>query len=146
MQATLEKFGYPSSLIKEFEHWMVLLRPQQVTLGSVILIEKSGQTRLSDLSTESFVEYGQVVKKLEKALESLFQYNKINYLMLMMVDPEVHFHVIPRYEAERVYGGVRFIDHGWPKLPDLARHVELPEEDSNGLIIQIRSTIDEAVD
>lgn len=142
MQATLEKFGYPSSLIKEFDHWMVLLRPQQVTLGSLILIEKSGQIRFSDLSPESFVEYGQVVKKLEKALESLFQYDKINYLMLMMVDPEVHFHVIPRYEAEQEFKGVVFNDNGWPKLPDLGHFVDLTENLQKQLNAAIHSAME----
>ncbi|MFW6249378.1 MAG: HIT family protein [Bacteroidota bacterium] len=142
MQSTLEKFGYPASLIKELDHWMVLLRPQQVTLGSLILIEKSGQTRFSDLSSESFIEYGQIVKKLERALESLFRYDKINYLMLMMVDPEVHFHVIPRYGGEQEFGAVSFIDAGWPGLPELSSYTELTTEIREKMIKALRTTLD----
>jgi len=29
---TIRKFGYPDTLIHEYDHWVVLLRPQQVTL------------------------------------------------------------------------------------------------------------------
>ena len=33
-----------------------------------------------------------------------------NYLMLMMVDPHVHFHVIPRYAAPQRFEDVDFPD------------------------------------
>ena len=39
--------------------------------------------------------------------------------MLMMVDPHVHFHVIPRYSGSREWSGLMFPDHGWPGPPDL---------------------------
>ena len=41
--------------------------------------------------------------------------------MLMMVDPHVHFHVIPRYDGVRSWNGIAVTDHGWPKPPDLAQ-------------------------
>jgi diadenosine tetraphosphate (Ap4A) HIT family hydrolase len=45
--------------------------------------------------------------------------------MLMMVDPHVHYHVIPRYEGEREALGVRVADAGWPKVPALGEAVTL---------------------
>jgi diadenosine tetraphosphate (Ap4A) HIT family hydrolase len=45
--------------------------------------------------------------------------------MLMMVDPNVHFHVIPRYSGGREWSSVRFPDHGWPGVPDLPSAVAL---------------------
>ena len=56
---------------------------------------------------------------IETALQSFVQYEKINYLMLMMVDPHVHFHVLPRYAGSRDWNGLPFPDHGWPGPPDL---------------------------
>ena len=49
--ATMRKFGYPETLIRQWDHWAVLLRPAQVTLGSLVLadlerqglIERSGR-------------------------------------------------------------------------------------------------------
>jgi len=38
----------------------------------------------------------------------------------MMVDPDVHFHVIPRYAAPPSFGGTAFADAGWPGPPNLA--------------------------
>jgi len=37
--------------------------------------------------------------------------------MLMMVDPDVHFHVLPRYENPREFGGRTHNDRFWPKPP-----------------------------
>ena len=33
MNPTIEKFGYPATLLKEIEHWLVLLRPAQVVVS-----------------------------------------------------------------------------------------------------------------
>ncbi|HWJ37643.1 MAG TPA: HIT family protein, partial [Sphingomicrobium sp.] len=44
MNPTIEKFGFPVSLLKELRHWLVLVRPAQVTLGSLVLAAKSEAT------------------------------------------------------------------------------------------------------
>ncbi len=124
---TIKKFGYPQTLIAEFAHWVVLLRIAQPTLGSVILAAKSEATAFSDLDSEAYAELAVVIKNIENALSSEVEYEKINYLMLMMVDPHVHFHVIPRYEGARQWEGIQFVDAGWPKMPDLASAVSLTD-------------------
>jgi diadenosine tetraphosphate (Ap4A) HIT family hydrolase len=37
----------------------------------------------------------------------------------MMVDPQVHFHVIPRYAASKDFAGTTWTDANWPKPPDI---------------------------
>ena len=130
MNPTIQKFGYPGSLLREYEHWVVLLRPAQVTLGSLVLAAKSNATAYSALPPEAFAEQGKVVAHIEQALRSFCAFEKINYLMLMMVDREVHFHVIPRYSGTREFEGLAFSDHGWPGQPDLGRAVALTHEQS----------------
>ena len=93
---TIAKFGYPGTLVREYEHWVVLLRPQQVTAGSLVLAAKSDATAYGDLPAEAFAEQGHIVAEIEATLRKSIDYERINYLMLMMVDPNVHFHVIPR--------------------------------------------------
>jgi diadenosine tetraphosphate (Ap4A) HIT family hydrolase len=117
---TLLKFGYPDSLIHQGRHWAVLARPAQPTLGSLVLCAMGGETSYGDLPEEAFAEQHALVGKMERSLRSFSRFEKINYLMLMMVDPHVHFHVLPRYEGERHFDGVTFSDKGWPGLPDLA--------------------------
>jgi len=119
MNPTIEKFGYPATLVRELEHWLILLRPEQVTLGSLVLAAKGDADRYSDLPAQAFAEQGEAVRLIEAALAAFTGYEKINYLMLMMVDPNPHFHVIPRYSSPRTWDGVEFADAGWPKAPQL---------------------------
>ena len=44
-----------------------------------------------------------------------FGAKKFNYLALMMYDPEVHFHVIPRYDVPVLFEGCEFVDPDWPE-------------------------------
>lgn len=116
---TAVRFGYPDTLVREYTHWLVLLREPQATLGSLILCAKSDATEFSALPMEAHTEMGEVVREIEHALKTAFAYEKINYLMLMMVDPNVHFHVIPRYSEPRSACGLTIADPGWPVLPQL---------------------------
>jgi diadenosine tetraphosphate (Ap4A) HIT family hydrolase len=125
VNSTIEKFGYPATLLKELDHWLVLLRPAQVTLGSLVLAAKSEATGYGDLPRAAFAEQADAVALVERALAAFTQYERINYLMLMMVDPHVHFHVIPRYSQARIWDDVEFPDAGWPGPPQLASAVSL---------------------
>ena len=116
---TMVKFGYPDSLIRDYEHWVILLRPAQVTLGSLVLAAKSDAVAFGDLPEGAHAELATITKELEAALFAEVAYEKINYLMLMMVDPHVHFHVFPRYAGERSLDGLMIADVGWPGPPDL---------------------------
>lgn len=128
MNETIEKFGYPATLLHELDHWVILLRPAQPTLGSLVLAAKSDAVDFSALPPESFGELRQATGLIESALSRFVDYSKINYLMLMMVDPHVHYHVIPRYSGTREFAGTTFADAGWPKMPDLAAAVALDAE------------------
>jgi diadenosine tetraphosphate (Ap4A) HIT family hydrolase len=128
MNETISKFGFPKTLIGQLEHWVVLLRPAQVTLGSLVLAAKSNATAYSQLPPEAFAEQAVAVARIERALTAFCAYERINYLMLMMVDPNVHFHVIPRYSEPRTWGGIEFADAGWPGPPQLGSGVKLTPE------------------
>jgi diadenosine tetraphosphate (Ap4A) HIT family hydrolase len=125
---TIAKFGYPASLVREFEHWVVLVRPAQVTLGSLVLAAKSDATAYGALPAPAYAEQGQAVATIEQALRAFCNYDRINYLMLMMVDPNVHFHVLPRYSGLRNWEGISFPDQGWPGPPDLKCSVPLSSD------------------
>jgi len=127
MNDTIRKFGYPATLVREYDEWLVLLRPQQATLGSLVLAAKSDATAFGDLGPAAFAELGTVTAHLETAMQSAVAYERINYLMLMMVDPHVHFHVLSRYSGKRQACGLSIGDAGWPKVPDLAAAVALDE-------------------
>jgi len=133
MNATMQKFGYPETLVADYENWAVLVRPGQVTLGSLVLAAKSNATAYGRLPPAAFGEQSQVIGTIERALGEFTDYARINYLMLMMVDPHVHFHVIPRYEGTRVWNDLAFPDAGWPGPPRLDAAIALGNNDQRKL-------------
>jgi diadenosine tetraphosphate (Ap4A) HIT family hydrolase len=120
---TMVKFGHPATLVAETARWSVLLRPQQPTLGSLVLVCREEARAFGDLSPEAFADLKAAVAGIERMLKSFVAFERINYLMLMMVDPDVHFHVIPRYGEARRFGETDFPDAGWPGPPVLAEAV-----------------------
>ena len=141
MNPTAEKFGYPDSLIKSYEHWHVLVRPAQPTLGSLVLVCSDQTDHFGGISRDASTELQQAIAEIERVLGELFQFEKINYLMLMMVDPDVHFHVLPRYEQGRSYAGVEFSDTTWPGPPDITHANEFPDPVKSQLIADLKARI-----
>ena len=139
MNATMKKFGAPGTLIRDYDHWAVLLRPGQVTLGSLVLICKEPATAFSMISGAAFAELQSITGHIEGVLSRAFNYDRINYLMLMMVDPDVHFHVIPRYEELRTFSGQEFTDHGWSGPPDLANINSTSAERNNQILTALKT-------
>lgn len=119
--ATMRKFGAPQTIIRRFQYWSVMLRPAQATLGALVLAAHEPAEAFSQLSPESFTELHSITGHIESTLAKAFQNDKINYLMLMMVDPDVHFHVLPRYAQPRQFAAMEFIDAGWPAMPNLGQ-------------------------
>jgi diadenosine tetraphosphate (Ap4A) HIT family hydrolase len=135
---TLRKFGYPATVVAEYERWVVLLRPKQVTLGSLVLACREGATAFADVSPAAFADLGPVVGDVEANLRREIAFDKINYLMLMMVDPNVHFHVIPRYDGARTINGIELVDGAWPGPPDLKAAADLSPADIEALTAYLR--------
>ncbi len=127
MNETIRRFGDPATRVADYAHWTVLLRPEQPALGSLVLAAKSDAEAFSALPPEAFAELGTVIADIERVLKAAVDYAKINYMMLMMVDRNVHFHVIPRYDGARSAAGVTVADAGWPKAPALAEAVKLDD-------------------
>ena len=94
-------------------------------LGSLVLASTSEATAFGALPAGAHAELASVIPQIEAALRDFVSYEKINYLMLMMVDPHVHFHVLPRYSGSRTWNGLDFADAGWPGPPDLKSAVAL---------------------
>jgi len=136
--ATETKFGDPATRIAQTDHWSVLLRPKQPTLGSLVLVCREPVLAFSDVSTAAYADLRGVVRRVEAVLREVVAYERINYLMLMMVDPDVHFHVIPRYAGSRSFGALSFVDTGWPGPPALEPAVALDSATIDGLVARLR--------
>src|SRR3546814_6490735 len=79
-----------------------------------------------------------MIAAIERMLGGFVAYERINYLMLMMVDPDVHFHVIPRYSILRIFEEIEFNDAGWPGPPALAEAVALTDAQFDALTTPLR--------
>jgi diadenosine tetraphosphate (Ap4A) HIT family hydrolase len=119
VNVTIQAFGYPGSLIKEYEHWVALLRPEQITPGSLVLAAKSEATSLGSLTSEEWAEFSLVAKECEELLRATLGAEKFNYLALMMKDPNVHFHFVPRYSKPVRVGEWEIADPDWPSKTEL---------------------------
>jgi diadenosine tetraphosphate (Ap4A) HIT family hydrolase len=139
LNPTLARFEYPNLLVRDYERWAVVLRRHQPTLGALVLINKSDALAWPDVGPEAFADLSPITTAIERCLRAAFNYDKINYLMLMMVDPNVHFHVFPRYGRDVSFEGVVFKDHGWPKAPDIASGPLLDDHVATKLIDRLKA-------
>jgi diadenosine tetraphosphate (Ap4A) HIT family hydrolase len=69
---------------------------------------------LGDVTPTAWNEFGTVCRNTEDMITAAFGAEKFNYLALMMYDPEVHFHVIPRYSKPVSFEGREYTDPDWP--------------------------------
>jgi len=114
-----KKFKIAELIIYETDKWIWSLRPVQATLGAGILSLKRECSTFGELTPEEFTDMGKIVQVIEKTLKGLFGYDIMNYLMLMMLDKQVHYHVIPRYGQDIEFLEKKWKDLGWPGIPTL---------------------------
>ncbi|MGW8394402.1 hypothetical protein [Pseudoduganella sp. HUAS MS19] len=119
MNPTLARFGYPATAVTEYEHWVVLLRPLQTTPLSCIIAARAPVDSLGGLSPQAGAELPQLIRSFEATVRRLVPAVKFNYLALMMVDPNPHFHAIPRYAAPVEVLGRTYCDIAFPRPPDV---------------------------
>lgn len=129
-----DKFRVEEMKIYENDSWVWSLRPVHCTIGAGILSGKPYAERLSEINEKSGQDFAKIIKVIEHTLKKTFSYNKINYLMLMMVDLHIHYHVVPRYSREIDFSGITWKDSGWPALPELGAN----QVDDDNILFLIR--------
>ncbi len=137
MNETILKFDYPRSLIKEYDYWVVLLRPDQVTLGSLVIACKENVESVPLISKEANQEFQEVCLDMEVLMKKVFNADKFNYLALMMVDKEVHFHFLPRYKEDVQFKQFFFKDKCWPGAPNLGDKLHVSDLGMKALKIHL---------
>lgn len=125
MNPTLKRFGYPDSSVKKFEHWVVLIRPIQTTPMSCIIAALADVTSFGGLSPSAAGELPLVIGSFEATVKRVAPAMKFNYFALMMVDPNPHFHAIPRYAAPVDLEGGSYRDTAYPKPPDVVHGLDV---------------------
>lgn len=131
-----ERFKVEQHLVKEFTHWLVVVRPSQVTLGDCLILIKRPVESIGDLRADEAQELPRVVAWYEKRAREAFHAERFNYIAAMMKDPYVHFHAFPRYSAEQTKYGITWKDEVWPNVIEFKK-VDTPEE----TLLAIRDTL-----
>ncbi len=133
-----EKFRVEELEIARSEHWIWSVRPGQATLGAGVLSLKRFCASMSEATAEEVADLAAITKLIEARLGEAFAPDKMNYLMLMMVDAHLHFHVVPRYAEPRHFGGLEWVDGGWPALPQLGANADVTQ---HGLLETVRDAL-----
>lgn len=113
---------YEQFVVKEYEHWLLLIEEKQRYLGQAVawLKREGDMQRLSSLTEEERTElWNKVLPDYEKTIEKLWQPDHMNYAWLgnyfHLHKGHGHMHLIPRYESSRTFKGREFIDGRWGK-------------------------------
>jgi diadenosine tetraphosphate (Ap4A) HIT family hydrolase len=100
----------PRFLIAQSERWSVVLNADQTLLGRCFLLLRRPETDVAAITSAELSELWGVMGKTKEVLKTLWYPDHFNYAFLMNVDPQVHFHVIPRYQDRREFAGGTFVD------------------------------------
>ena len=116
------KFRLDTLTLRTFEHWTLSLRPQQVTLASMVISAagpvSGAATAFEALPPAAGAELVRVMGDAE-AIGRALGAERMNFLALMMQDPIVHLHCLPRYPAPVTFAGREWVDAHWPRPPAL---------------------------
>lgn len=137
-----KKFKVNEYKIYETKYWIWSIRPHQATLGASILSLKRECPTFAELIYDEFADLNNIIKIVEPSLKISFNYDVINYLMLMMIDKQVHYHIFPRYEKPIEAFGTIWKDENWPTIPKLIGN-ELSSEKLKEITQLIKSHIKE---
>lgn len=135
------KFKIEELLLTKVGGWSVSLRPEQVTLGSIILSLDRPCPTLAGITPQEGEELSGIFGIIEQLFRATFKPNKINYLALMMVDHQVHFHVIPRYQSSVFFEAVEYQDLSWPGPPNLLKNIQLSRSDIQNIYLHLKSNL-----
>lgn len=112
-----EKFSVSSLTIFSSPYWAWSLRPTQPTLGASVVSLRRDAGRLVEILPDESVDLIRVLGLAQDRLMERFGCKKVNVLMLMHFDAHLHFHVMPRYQAEVTMFETVWKDPGWPGFP-----------------------------
>ena len=108
-------FGYENLYLKHFDYWTIMLRFNQITIGSCIIVLNRECPNFSEIKPEEMAEFPQICAWFEEKCKKIYGAEKFNYLAMMMKDHFVHFHALPRYSTVVDRYDMQWVDEDWPK-------------------------------
>ncbi len=116
--------GAYGDILFEGKYWQIYLAPSQRYLGTCVVVLKRYSKNLRELETAEWIEFSEIVKMLEECIKKTFNPTLFNWSCFMnsayRVDPpnpEVHWHLIPRYNYNIIFEGLEFTDPDFGYIP-----------------------------
>jgi diadenosine tetraphosphate (Ap4A) HIT family hydrolase len=137
-----------NELIFETEFWQVILSSDQGYLGRCYVILKRHCGDLAELTDEEWLDFSEVVKKLESALKKSFNATMFNWTCLMnnayqseSPNPHVHWHFRPRYNHKVEFAGLIFEDPEFGHHYDRTRKQEVAKDIKIKILEKIKENL-----
>jgi len=112
-----QKNPQPQTQLLLTKHWNAGIGNNHAYLGRAYVSLRTHKGSLSELSSEQWLEFHELVRKLESAYKQAFGAEPLNWGCFMNhafrtepFNPHVHWHVFPRYKTAPVVAGMTFDD------------------------------------
>ncbi len=136
--------GY-GKLITGKDYWQIFLAPSQRYLGTCVIGLKRHCSSLAELEDVEWTEFSRIVREMEFVLDDIFKPVLFNWSCFKNAtfrfknpNPEVHWHLIPRYKYEVEFHGIKFEDPDFGYIPQPVNH-EIPEEVMDVMVKEIKA-------
>ena len=117
LAAFRDNFRLDELKVDESDGWVLSVRPGQLTLASMVVSASGGEQWFNDLATGQDSGFFAMVASAERLAKQVYGAVRLNVVALMMKDPVVHFHVLPRYDSVVERYGRAWSDEDWPGPP-----------------------------
>jgi len=101
----------------ETKYWRIVLSIDQRYLGRCVVVLKRRCSTLAELKKEEWLDFAELVKRLESTLKRAFGATMFNWTCLMNdayqkspPNPQVHWHFRPRYNHKVKFAGLTLED------------------------------------
>ena len=139
--------GAYGNLIQETEYWQIYLAPSQRYLGTCVVVLKRHCSDLNELKPSEWIDFIEIVDKLETNLKKTFNPTLFNWSCFMNSayrvnppNPEVHWHFIPRYDYITKFEGLEFEDPDFGYIPQPIER-KVPENVMKKIIEKIKENL-----
>ena len=137
-----------NELIFETKFWKVILASDQAYLGRCYITLKRHSGDLAELTDEEWLDFSELVKRLESALKKSFNATMFNWTCLMNnayqnepPNPHIHWHFRPRYNHKVEFAGLTFKDPEFGHHYDRARKQEVSNDVKRKILEKIRENL-----
>jgi diadenosine tetraphosphate (Ap4A) HIT family hydrolase len=120
--------GY-GELMEETAHWLIYLAPSQRYLGTCVVALKRKSQNLRELDDAEWLDFADIVRRLETSVDKAFNPTLFNWSCFKNkeyrdgeANPEIHWHLLPRYQDEVEFAGAKFRDPEFGYLPQPIKH------------------------